>query len=408
MEVLLAAGALLGAAILASELVRLKRRLPIGFRALLYTYGEFILLGYLLGGGGLNLLSREFLTQLRPFMALGVGMVGLFYGLQFDWRTIKRVSPRLFALAVLQALLTFAIVFAAFALLFAAFGARGDLGLDLAAALAAIASITAPTAISILILEQRPRGPNCEMLRVIASVDGVVGLVLFNLVLSWVNPGRLIPSAGGGQALNALGWFGLSCLIGLLAGLLFCVLFDRRASRGEMIVSLSGVVIFASGIAYNCGVSPLFVLLIAGVVLANYSHRSEHVYQVLGRLEQPAFIVFLVLVGALWQPKLAYVEYLVVAFIGLRILGKTLGFRLAARAVRLPVEPYPWLGLGLLSQGGLALAMIANLTIMQGVGVGRFESTLSIIQTVVLFSILLNEFVAPSLTRLTLRKAGEL
>lgn len=403
MKVLLAAGALLAAAFLASELVRYKRRIPFGFRALLYTYGEFLLLGYLLGPEELEWLSADFVKDLQPFVALGIGMVGLLYGLQFDWKTIKRFSVRPFVLAIVQAFVTFVVVFAAFFGLFAWLGWGG--GVSLAAAFAAIASMTAPTAISIIVLEDRPKGPNSDLLRVIASVDGLVGVVLFNLTLAWINPSpSVVPAAA--HVVNALCWFGLSCGFGALTGLLLCLLFDRRSPPGEMAIYLIGVIVFASGIAWSCGMSPLFVLLIAGAILANYSHRSEQVYSVLGKLELPAFITLLILVGAQWKPNLEFAPQLILAYILFRTGGKLIGFYLGAKAVRLPVRPYPALGLGLLSQGGLALAMIANLAILANPG--GYDSNFLQIQTVVLFSILANEFVTPVLTRRALRKAGEL
>jgi Kef-type K+ transport system membrane component KefB len=406
MKLLLAACVLLGAAILASELVRLKQRLPLGFRAILYTYGEFVFLGFALGPRGFDLLSADFLSGMKPFIALGIGLMGLFYGLQFDWKTIKRFSARLFVLTIAQALFTFVFVFSAFILLFVLVNrAQSPLSIELAAALAAIASMTDPTAISILVRENNPRGPNSDLLRFIASVDGIAGLVLFNLVLSWVNP-SLIVSIDASHWVNAAAWFGLSLGVGLLSGLLFCALLRRSAPPGEMAVYLSGVTILTSGLSWSCGLSPLFTMLAAGIVLANYSHRSEIVYSALGKLERPAFIVFLVLVGAHWTPKFYFAFLLIPAYIGFRALGKYFGFQMASSAVRLPVKPHRELGLGLLSQGGLALAMTANLTIL--VREGPFESVLYLIQTVVLISILLNEFVTPGLTRRALRKAGEL
>lgn len=396
MKTVLAILLLLGAGFLAEEFVRYKRRLPIGFKAVLYTFSEFLLVGLFLGPSFLNVLTEEILAEMRPFIAIGVGWVGILFGLQFDWARVRRFAPRLYGLSFLQAFIAAGVVFAGFTLVSWILGAQWAGILVWVLPLAAIASITAPTAISVVFMEDRIRGENAEILRFVASVDGIIGLFLFCIAVAFQNPYSL----SGYIILDALLWVFLSILFGVLLGALFCILLQRRGSREEILIYTAGILIIAGSISYSLKISPLFVAFIIGIILANFSHRSEVIYKALSPVEKPAFIVFLILVGALWKIQWGIGLALIPLFLGLRATGKALGIVVSRELFPKAERPSSWLALGLLSQGGLALTMVANLTILHPV------SVFSLIQTLVIFSIILNEFITPTLTRLALQKAS--
>ena len=82
-------------------------RVPQGPRLLFRTGVHFLVLGFLLGPVGLELLSPEATEQLFPFLALGLGWVGFHFGLQLDRSSLALFPLRLHVIGIGQAVLTF-------------------------------------------------------------------------------------------------------------------------------------------------------------------------------------------------------------------------------------------------------------------------------------------------------------
>jgi hypothetical protein len=93
----------------------------------------------------------------------------------------------------------------------------------------------------------------------------------------------------------------------------------------------------------------------------------------------------------------------------MRLLGKWLGCRAGARWLRLPLAPTPWLGFGLIAQGGQALALLIDLSLAETARTKPLVSVevIMLLQTVVILSIIANEFAAPACVRRVLAQAGE-
>jgi len=386
---------LIAAAIAAAGIVRWKKALPAPLRALIYTYSEFVVLGFAIGPHGLGLINDEVLGSLDPFLHLSLGGVGLIYGAQFKFAQLKRFKPEMFKLAFFQAAFTFvfcAAVFFAFSLALG-FG-PGD-AVFLATALGVIASVSAPHIIAQLIQEQQTRGENAHLLQFVTALDGMFGIVLLALLIG----DR--PALTGRILFDAPIWLAFSALIGFSCGLVFQWLTEGRASREEMLLYLAGLVIFGSGVAATLHLSPLFVNIVFGLTVANISRRVEEIFARMGRIERPLFIVLLILVGARWQFTGIWVAPFIFAYLLFRFLGKWGGCLLGGRLFRLYFEPAGNLGLGLMAQGGLALAMLINLALIESNGL------LPLVETVVIISIAANEFLSPPLIRYVLARSGE-
>jgi Kef-type K+ transport system membrane component KefB len=86
----------------------------------------------------------------------------------------------------------------------------------------------------------------------------------------------------------------------------------------------------------------------------------------------------------------------------LRLLGKLGGGYLAARAATDDSRPPLGLGMGLVSQGGIAVAIVMNYYQLTST-----ELTSAVVTTVVL-AVILNELLSPTLAKSVLRRAGEI
>ena len=78
---------------------RFQKRLSFSRRFFLVG-GEFLLLGWALGGQGLGLLDDGTLASLESLLILGLGWIGLLVGLQFEMHLLRRVPASFYGVAV--------------------------------------------------------------------------------------------------------------------------------------------------------------------------------------------------------------------------------------------------------------------------------------------------------------------
>jgi hypothetical protein len=373
--------------------------LPLGARLIYLTGTEFILVGLALGDSLIGLLDEQTIRSLTPLFSLGLGVVGLIFGIQLELDKILRFPARYLSMAAIQALLTMLVVSWPSYLVLKALFADQERSILLASlVLGATAACTAQTALALIGREFARRGaPVMQLLRYISSVDAVVGLVAlgFAFCLMHTEP---VTSLRAGVSVQ---WFVLSLGIGTSMGFLLHLLTRIRCREEELLIFVVGMVTFSSGIALYLELSPLFVNSVMGVTVANLPGTNDRIFNLLVRLERPFYIVFLILAGAVWQPGSPWALPLAALYLGLRFVGKLGGGYLAARMAADDVQPPLGLGMGLVSQGGMAVAMV-----MDHYQLSATEVTSAVVTTVLL-AVILNELVSPSLVSRVLRSAGE-
>ncbi len=375
-------------------------RLPRGARLIFLTGTEFILVGLALGDQLIGLLDEQMIRSLTPLFGLGLGVIGLIFGIQLELDKILRFPPRYLLMTFTQAAFTMLVVFWPFYwLLERLFGSESQSILLASLVLAATAACTAQTALAMIDREFGLRRARVmELLRYISSVDALVGLLVLQLALCLMQTRPVL----GLDAAPGLQWFALSLLIGLAAGFLLHLLTRARCRDEELLIFVLGMAVFAGGIALFLNLSPLFVNALMGLVVANLPGSKNRIFHLLERLEKPFYIVFLILAGAIWQPGSPWGLTLAVFYLGLRLVGKASGGYLAAIAAPDGFRPPRLLGLGLVSQGGIAIAMVMNYYALHA------GEVTNVVVTIVLVAVILNELASPYLARMVLSNAGEI
>jgi Kef-type K+ transport system membrane component KefB len=337
---------------------------------------------------------------LTPLFSLGLGVVGLIFGIQLELDKILRFPPRYLSMAAIQALVTLLVVsWPCYLVLKELFGG-GGLPIGVASLiLGATAACTAQTALALIGREFDLRGARVmQLLRYISSVDAVIGLAVLGFAFCLMHTEPVI----GFDAGISLQWFALSLGIGTAMGFLLYLITRVRCREEELLIFVVGMVTFSSGIALYLGLSPLFINTMMGLVVANLPGSKNRIFNLLVRLEKPFYIVFLVLAGAIWRPGSPWALHIAALYLVLRLAGKLAGGYLAARAAEEDSRPPGGLGLGLISQGGMAVAMVMNYY--------QLSSTdlTSAVVTTVLLAVILNELLSPSLAKSVLRSAREI
>jgi hypothetical protein len=400
LKIILGVALLLGIALIGYRRTFVRLHLPAGARLFFLTGTEFALVGVALGDPLIGLLDDASIRSLTPLFSLGLGLIGLIYGIQLELGKILRFPPRYLAMAAIQATVTMLVVFwPCYLVLERLFGDEGRGVLLASLVLAATAACTAQTALALIERELGLRDARVlQLLRYISSLDAALGLVVFGFAFCLLHTQPVL----GFDAGRSLQWFGLSLAIGAAMGFLLQLLTRVRCSEEELLIFVIGMVVFSSGIALYFRLSPLFVNAVMGVLAANLPGSKIRIFNLLVRLEKPFYIVFLILAGAVWRPGAPWALSLAALYLGLRWLGKVSGGYLAARAAAGDSRPPRALGLGLISQGGMAVAMVMNYYQL------TFSGVTSAVVTAVLIAVILNELASPSLAEAVLRRAGEI
>ncbi|MCP4757620.1 MAG: hypothetical protein GY866_42730 [Proteobacteria bacterium] len=395
MKLLLAIIIIAVVSVIGSRITFLNRRLPMGFRNILFTGIEYIFIGVLLGRMGLNILDPVTLDKLEPFLLFGLTWVGFLYGLQFEVRLLKSLPRFYFSITAVQASFTFVVVTGLMYLVLKALvPLPGSVLFMAAVTLGSTASCTAQSAIAIVSRNYRIKNRGLlDLLRYISSVDGLFALLFFALALSL--------SAGGVRTdidvLGSLRWLAISVVMGVLPAVILILLSKNRFSQQEYLVFLIGTIMFCGGFSYQIRHSPLIAGLICGTMVANFCRHRLRAMAILVHAEKSIYIFLLLLIGAGWYFKAD--SSLIVAFIYffVRIVGKLVGTFTATRIFK-PLYKVPaGLGLGLISEGGLAIAIILNFRMMN-------PNMADPLITIVILSVLVNELLSP---RLILAQFGE-
>ncbi|MDE3259543.1 MAG: hypothetical protein OYM47_17075 [Gemmatimonadota bacterium] len=393
MKLVFAAILIVVIAFVGSRLSFVHIRLPLGVRNLFLTGIEYLLVGFLLGGAVLDLLDAATLDGLYPFVGMGLSWIGMLFGVQWEFRRLSHIPGRVFGVALVQSLITLVVVAVPFLLLFQNLYAREtELLVIGAVTLAASASGTASSGLTLFARNTpAPARPLMRLLTNVSNIDDLVGLTAFGLISCLA-----VLHAGG----STYTWIGVSAGLGLTVGLLVVAITANRLKDDEMLLIVMGAITFSGGLSLYLSLSPLLVNLIAGVIVANLARGRARagIRTVLLRGEHSIYIIFLILVGAGWRIESVWLLALVPVYVLVRTLGKTLGGFVSVRLFLPGSRALSGLGLGLLSHGGMAVAIVVNLH-----QIHRSEVTDAVI-SVVLLGIIASELIAPSSTRRLLGK----
>lgn len=374
----------------------------LGVRLFFSSGTHFLLLGFLLGPHAADLINDVLFASLSPFIMLGLGWVGLLFGVQFDREALARFPLRAQLAGFAQAAVTLVVVAVPALLLLDRGGDGSPLVPALVLAAGAVACVASPTGTAIVFGSGRVAGPNSRFLALASSLDGSVGILALGAAFSLFLP--VLPGPEG--ALGPLRGVVVATLLGVLFGLLFLSLTRERPASEELMLLLIGVALILAGTNLSLASSVLLGSAVTGALIANLSPIGRRTYAVLVKWEKPIHVIFLLLAGGLLSFPGWQVLPLALGYLALRAAGKLAGGWVAGRWLR-AAGLRPGLGAGLLSQGGLSIAMAVSVTLAFRTYF-RAAAEIDLFFAAVVLGVAINELVGPPALRALLTRLGEL
>lgn len=363
-----------------------------------------------LGVNGIGYKTMEAVENVGIISTVALGFIAFSIGAEFKFNKLKESGKATVVIGILQAATaTFLVDLSLLAVHFVL--GEEALPVSVCITLGAIASATAPAATLMVVKQYKAQGPITDLLLPIVALDDAVGLIIFAVSLG------VAQAIDGGVlsvmtvVINPLLEIVCSIVLGTCLGFVLTKLeklFTTDDHRMAMTITFVLLAIALSSLSYRFGdgkisFSSLLVLMMMGTIFCNFSEYSEDLFERADHWTAPLYVAFFVLSGA--ELDLTVFGKLSVMIIGvvyilLRCLGKYLGSSVPAKVMHLHPNVVKYLGITLFPQAGVALGMVNSAQVL-----GSEKGAL--IRNVILLSVLIYELVGPSLTKMSLQKAGE-
>ena len=355
----------------------------------------YLLAGLIFGPSVLGIIPKDTIDSISVISEVALGFIAFSIGNEFKMSYFKKVGISPIVIAALEAL---GAVVAVCAVL-VAFGNN----LPFSLVLSSIAAATAPAATIMVIRQYKAKGPVTETLLSVVALDDAVALMLFGIAVAVA--GMLNSSANvsvAGMILSPIVEIVGALVIGAVLGMLLTFFVRFFKKDGNRLSLAAGFVFAGIGIADMLGISSLLLCMALGAVFVNFSKQSLPVMKVVDSITPPIFMLFFVASGAALDlsvlPTLGVVGVIYVVF---RVVGKVLGAYLGAAMCRCDKKIKKYLGYALLPQAGVAIGLsLAATTVVPEYG--------QTIRAVVLCATFIYELIGPAVTKIALKKAGEI
>jgi Kef-type K+ transport system membrane component KefB len=369
----------------------------------------YMLLGVAMGVSGLDWLTGPLLEDLGFITEIALGFVAFSIGSELSMTALKREGRGIAIVIFAESFAAFLVVFGAVYLL------TGDMPLSLI--FGAVAPASAPAGTVAVIQEYRASGSLTKALYAVVGFDDGLAIVIFGFADAVARSILEQESTGVSRDFLPLVWAPmqeilLSLVIGVVIGFLFCQIIRTLKSPSETLMAVTGAVLVATGLSETFNLSLILTNMVVGFVLAN-TRREDVINRVMAPVLQVMpllFVLFFCLAGAHLDARaLPSLGVLGIVYVAGRTGGLMGGAWLGSVIGRLGEKIRKYLGLGILSQAGVAigLSLIAKQQFDQ-IGTEHSMAIGATVITSVMATSIIFEIVGPITTKIALVKAGEI
>ncbi|MGV8964235.1 MAG: cation:proton antiporter [Candidatus Saccharimonadaceae bacterium] len=378
-------GVILLLGLLGGEITKLSRFLP--------RITGYIMIGFLVGPGGFNIINQAILEHTRLFIDISLSLILFELGRHLNFVWLKH-DRGLLPMAMAESGFTFSLVF----ILLYYF-----VKLTLLSALlgAAIAIATSPAVTMMVAHDLYSEGPVTRRTLILTSLNNFFSITLFTVLvpltqfpLPQFTPKIILMNSSYrlfGSVLLGLASFKLASYLAKIIG----------KQENNQFILFVGIVILTLGLTHMLNLSTMLTLFVLGVAARNLDQKHVFMEIDFKRFARLFFILLFVITGAYLQPwGIYHALWATLIFLTLRIVGKTIGVWLFANSSRLTTPQTKALTLTLLPMGGVSVGMSNRLMDYNP------DSAADLLPIIALSIAILN-VVGPIITQYAFIKVGE-
>ncbi|MGZ3423697.1 MAG: cation:proton antiporter [Polyangiales bacterium] len=358
---------------------------------------EFLILGVMAGPLVFRAVTRESLATFDPIAYCGIAWLALSSGLEYGYVDTRRVRiPRVLA-GISMAVACGALIGAGvwYAIPYVVKLELAD-RVALSFGLAIVGAETTRNAAQWLTERYGAKGPLTDLLSDLAHSDEIVPIVAVALLFALRTPARATVH------LPPIGWAGATIGVGLVLGVATAMLLARDLRVAESWGTILGTALMTIGLAARLDLAAITAMFALGATIAWVSRHRGDIRAMVVTTERSVLLPALVLAGARIDPmSIGRLWILVGLAVILRVVGKVFsGFLVRVHPATKGTNPL--LGLGLLSSGGMSVAIGLAIAMRFSGRVGDAVLAMAVVSTV------LGEITAAPILRRTLMAKGEI
>lgn len=363
----------------------------------------YLATGIIVGPNVLGLVSQPMVSNLQIFNGVATALIALTAGVELDLRMMKPLLRSISWLTGVAVCGTTCLITLAALALHSHLPFLHTLTTIQVVAVCAVLGVTmvaqSPAVVVALQSEMSSDGPLTRTVLGVVVMSDLLVIVLFAIVSS-IAKSLLGSETDALRTAGVLAWEILgSVAIGVLIGIVLSIYM--RFVKGGAALFLVATAFLLAEVGQRIDLDPLLLALAAGVFIRNLTAQGERLQNEIEFSSLPVYVVFFAVTGATVHIReLMVVGPTAVILVATRAAG-FIGLGWVATTMAQATENVrKYIGLGLMPQAGLALAL-ALLFVKTFPTIGEGASAL------VFGGVAINEMVAPILYRFALVRTGE-
>jgi Kef-type K+ transport system membrane component KefB len=363
----------------------------------------YLVTGVLVGPQLLNLVSAPMVSNLQIVNGVATALIALTAGVELDLETMKPLLRSISWLTAVAICGTILLIASAVFLLQNELPFLSHLPPLQVGALAVVLGVTmvaqSPAVVVALQSEMASAGPLTRTVLGVVVISDLLVITLFAIVSS-VAKTFLGSKTDALHTAGALTWEILGSLaVGTCVGIIISIYLRFVTGRSALFVL--GAAFLVAEVGQRIELDPMLVALATGVFIRNATAHGKRLQDEIEASSLPVYVVFFAVAGATVHIRdLAVVGLPAIVLVLTRAAGFIGLGRVATTFARAPDVVRKYIGLGLMPQAGLALAL-ALLFVKTFPQIGADAAAL------VLGGVAINEMLAPVLYRYALIQSGE-
>jgi Kef-type K+ transport system membrane component KefB len=364
----------------------------------------FIVIGVLLGPSFLNVVPLELSRELLFISEIALGLIGFDIGSHLLFGDLRRLGRSILFILLFEAVGTFILVTVGIYAI--------TQSLHTALIFGALASATAPAATVDVLAEYDAKGPLTTTLLAVVGMDDALALLLFSVAAAFAE--SLLAQSGPPTVLQMLQLplieIGGSLVLGIGLGLLLDRIMCRMKIQHDAMAISIGFVFLGVGLSQAFGFSLILTTMILGMVVVNRCpEHGRHIRYTIEQAGPVIYVLFFTLVGARFQVGLLPTMGLLgVAYVLLRSGGKFMGAWLGGTVGGAEPVVRNNLGLGLLSQAGVAIGLALSSANRFSPYGAEGQALGALIINVITATTFVVQIVGPICVKFAISRAGEI
>lgn len=370
------------------------------------TVTGYVLVGVVLGISLMRVYTINALDHMEIVNDFALGLIGFTIGSELRREVFKSLGKSILLIALFEA-------FGAFLLVTLVLYLIHPDKLYQALVLGAVASATAPAATVYVIQQYKAKGPLSSTILAVVGIDDAIALMIF------VVASIMAKSVLAAEHISLIHLIvepvieiGLSVIMGIVFGLIFISLFKRVRYPDDVTLGILAFVLINLGIASRFHLSGLLSVMAFGAAVTNMNVMlTNRAVKSLENFSPILYACFFIFGGAHLNIALfPQVGLLGFVYLISRMTGKIGGASIGATLGKAPGVVRKYIGLSLIPQVGVAIALAIMVKKEFGNGhYGEAGDTLAVIViNVLLFTTIITEIIGPILTKFALKRSGEM